>query len=60
MSHFNQPNMERKNCAWITKYEKLSEMCIVQHVETESVFTFQRIKRLVSTTVKSVKPAVTF
>ena len=60
MSHFNQPNMERKNCAWITKYEKLSEMCFVQHVERKSVFTFQPIKRLVSTTVKSVKPAVTF
>ena len=26
MSHFNQPNMERKNC--VTKYERLSEMCI--------------------------------
>ena len=26
-------------------------MCIVPHVETKSVFTFQPIKRLVSTTV---------
>ena len=40
MSHLNQPNIERKNCVWTTKYEKLSEMCIVQHVETKSVFTF--------------------
>ena len=55
MSHFNQPNMERKNC--VTKYEKLSEMCIFPHVQ--SVFTFQPMKRLVSTTVKSAKPAVT-
>ena len=55
MSHFNQPNMERKKCAWITKYEKLSEMCIVQHVQ--SVFTFQPIKQLASTTVKSAKLA---
>ena len=51
MSHFNQPNMERKNCLWTTKYESLSEMCIVQHVKMESVFTFQPVKRLVSTTV---------
>ena len=60
MSHFNQPNMERKICVWTTKYERLSEKCIVQHVEMKSVFTFQPIKRLVSTTVKSAKPAATF
>ena len=35
-------------------------MCIVQHVEMKSVFTFRPIKRLVSTTVKSAKPAATF
>ena len=58
MFHFNQPNMERKNCVWTLKYEKLSEMCIVQHVEMKSVFTSHPIKRLVSTTVKSAKPAV--
>ena len=34
-------------------------MCIVQHVEMKSVFTFQPIKQLVSTTVKSAKPAAT-
>ena len=56
MFHFNQPNMERKNCVWRTKYERLSEMCIVPHVETKSVFTFQPKKQLVSTTVKSAKP----
>ena len=55
MSHFNQPNMERKNCVWTTKYESLSEMCIVPHLETKSVFTFQPIKQLVSTTVKKCK-----
>ena len=60
MSRFNQSNMERKNCVWTTRYERLSEMCIVQHVEKKSVFTFQPIKRLVSTTVKSAKPAVMF
>ena len=60
MSHFYQQNMERKNCEWKTKCEKLSEMCIVQHVEMKSVFTFQPIKRLVSTTVKSAKPVATF
>ena len=60
MSHFNQSNIERKNCVWTTRYERLSEMCIVQHVETKSVFTFQLIKKLVFTTVKSAKHAATF
>ena len=50
----------RKNCVWTTKYKRLLEMCIVHYVETKSVFTFQPIKRLVSTTVKSAKPAATF
>ena len=59
MSNFNQPNMERKNSALTTKYERLSEKCIVQHVEMKSVFTFQPIKRLVFTTIKSAKPAST-
>ena len=60
MSRFNQPNRERKNCVWTTKYKRLSEMCIVQHVEKKGVLTFQPKKRLVSTTVKSAKPAVVF
>ena len=57
MSHFNQPNMERKKCAWTSS--RLLEMCFVQHVEMKSVFTFQPIKWIVSTTKKSAKPAVT-
>ena len=32
----------------------------VQHVEMKNVLTLQPIKRLVSTTVKSAKPASTF
>ena len=60
MSHFNQLIIERKNCVWTTKYERLSEMCIVQHVEMKSVFKFQPRKRLVSMTVKSAKFAATF
>ena len=52
MSHFNQPNIERKNCVWTTKYEKLSEMCLAQHVETKNLFTVQPKIRLFSTTVK--------
>ena len=59
MSHFNQAKIERKNCVWTTMYERLSEMCIVQHVEMKSVFTFQLIKSLVFTTVKSAKLAAT-
>ena len=57
MSRFIQPNIERETCVWTKKYKRLSEMCIVQHSEKISVFTFQPIKRLVSTTVKSAKPA---
>ena len=26
MSHFNQPNKERKNCVWITKYETIGDV----------------------------------
>ena len=40
--------------------QRLLEMCTVQHVQAKSVFTFQPIKRLVSTTAKSAKPAATF
>ena len=60
MCYFNQPNIGRKICGWTTKYERLLEMCIVQHVEIKSVFTFLPIKRLVSTIVESAKPAATF
>ena len=60
MSPFNEPILDRKNCVWTKEYERLSEMCIVQHVEMKSVFTCQPINRLVSTTVKSAKPAATF
>ena len=35
-------------------------MCTVQHVEMKSVFTFQPVKRLVSTTLKKPKPAAMF
>ena len=52
--------IERKNCVRTTKYERLSEMCIVQHVEMKSSFISQPIKRLVSTTVKIAKLAATF
>ena len=54
-----QSNKNRKNCLWTTKYKRLLEMCIVQHVEMKNEFTFQPIKRIVSTTVKSAKPAAT-
>ena len=60
MSHFNQTNKERKNCVCTTKYERQLEMCIVQHVEMESLFKFQPIEWLVSSTVRSAKLAATF
>ena len=60
LSHFIQTNLERRNCVRTTKYRRLLEMCIVKHVEMKSVFTFEQIKRLVSTTVKSAKRAATF
>ena len=43
---------------WTTS--RLLEMCIVAHVEMKSVFTFQPINRLVSTTAKSAKLAAMF
>ena len=52
MSNFNQPNIEWKNCVWTTKHERLSEMCFLQYVEMKSVFKFQPIKPLITTTVK--------
>ena len=52
--------MQRKKCVWTTKYRKLINMCIVQHVDMKRVLTFQSKKLLVSTTVKSTKPAATF
>ena len=56
---FETTKYRKKEMCVDEKYERLSEMCIVQHVETKSVFTFQPMKRLVFTTVKSAKPAVT-
>ena len=50
-------NIERKNRVWTAKNGRLFEICIVRHVEMESVFTFQSIKRLVSATVESAKQA---
>ena len=60
MSRFNQPNRERRNSVWTAKYKRLLEICVVQLVEMKSVFTFQPIKQLPSTTIKSAKPAATF
>ena len=44
---------------WTTEYKKLLEMCIVRHVELNSVFTFQTTKFPVSTTLESAEPALT-
>ena len=60
LPHFNQPKTEKNNCVWTTKYKRLLEMCFVQHAEMKTVSTFQTIKRLFSTTVKSAEPAATF
>ena len=59
MSHFNQSKIERKNYVWTTKYKRLLEMCIVQHVEMKEVFTFQLTKLPKPTTVENAKPALT-
>ena len=60
MSHFNQPNKERTNIVWTTKYKKLLEMCIVQYVAMKCVFISKILTQLISTTVKSAKPSTTF
>ena len=46
------------NSVWTTS--RLLDMRIVPQLEMKSVFTFQPIKRLVSTAAKSAKPAATF
>ena len=60
MNQFIQPNIKRKYCVWRTKYNRLLEVCIVQHVELKRVFRLQTLKRRVSTTLKSTEPAATF
>ena len=55
-----QSTKYRKYCVWTTKYMRLLEMCIAQHVEMRSVFAFQPKKRLVSTIGKKAKPAADF
>ena len=60
LSHFNQPNIERKIGEWTMRYKRLLEMCNVQQIEMKSVFTVQTKKRLVSRTVKSAKHGATF
>ena len=42
MSHFNRPNIERKNWVWTTKYERLLEMCIAQHVKRNVCLHFNQ------------------
>ena len=42
-----------------SQFKMLFEMCIAQHAQTESVFTFQPTKILVFTTVESAKAALT-
>ena len=46
MTHSNQPNIETKSFVRTTKYNRLLDMCIVQHVELKSVFLFQPWKWL--------------
>ena len=58
--HFESTkNRKKELCVWTTKYKRLFEMCIVQHVEMKSVFTFQSMKRLFYTTINSAKSAAT-
>ena len=51
-------NRKKKLCVDKAIQETL-KLCIVQHVEMKSVFTFQSKKFPVSTTVESAKPALT-
>ena len=57
---FQSTKYGKKELCVDNKVRETLEMCIVQHVDLKSVFTFQPIKRLVSTTVKSAKAAATF
>ena len=42
MSHSNQPNIARKNCALTTKYNSLLEMCLVQPVKVKVCLHFNQ------------------
>ena len=57
---FIQPNIGKKwsICMWTTKYKKLLEMYFSESVKMKSVYAFQLKSFLVSTTVKSARPAV--
>ena len=57
---FQSTQYRKKELCVDKKYNRLLEICTEQHVETKSVITFQPRKRLVSTIVKSAKPAATF
>ena len=59
MSRSNQPKIEGKNSLRTTKYKRKLETCLVQHVETKSVFAFQPKELPVSTTVEDAKPSLT-
>ena len=49
----------KKEMCVTTKYRRLLEICIVQHVELKSVFTFQPTRTPVYSTVKGAKPDLT-
>ena len=56
---FSQTNRARNRCSkcvWTTIHDIFLEICNAEHVKTPSVFLFQPIKHLVSTTVKNAKP----
>ena len=59
MSHFNQPEIERRNCVRTTKYKRILEKYFVQLVEMKVFITLQPTKLPLPTTVESAKPALT-
>ena len=57
---FQSTKFRKKELSVDNKIQEIIGDCIVQHLVMKIVFTFQPIKRLVSTTVKSAQPAATF
>ena len=57
---FQSTKYRKKNCVWTTKYKRLLELRVDQYAEMKTVFKLQSTRRLLSTTVRSAKPASTF
>ena len=57
---FQSTKIRKKELSVDNKIQETNGDCFVRHLLMKLAFTFQPIKRLVSTTLKSAQPAATF